>query len=80
MGSSEGRKTHVLFLEGCSAPYRGFLFAPIHNTHVSANARVDTQAKMLPGSLDGGGIVVASICFPELSDPRYREAVRTHRQ
>jgi hypothetical protein len=54
MGSSEGRKAHVLFLEGCSAPHRGFLFVSRHNTHVSAIAGVDTPAKMLSRTLDVG--------------------------
>jgi hypothetical protein len=54
MGSSEGRKAHVIFLEGCSAPYQDFLFASRHNTHVSANAGVHTPARMLSRTLDVG--------------------------
>jgi hypothetical protein len=54
MGSSKGGKANVLFLEGWSAPYQGFLFASRHNTHVSANAGVDTPAKILSRTLDVG--------------------------
>jgi hypothetical protein len=80
MGSSEGRKAHVIFLEGCSAPYQEFLFASRHIAYVSANAGADTPAKMLSRTGDVDWIVVASICFLVLPDTRYREVVRTHRQ
>jgi hypothetical protein len=54
VGSSEGRKAHVIFLEGCSAPCHEFLFTSRHHTRVSANAGVDTRAKMLSRTLDVG--------------------------